>query len=244
MTQLNQIIAIEKGVRNRADRALTAAYHRIQSQPLLSGIAREYQPRDDEGDRLPSEYNRVQVNAESELKGATDALIRLFDVTLTKEANNAEAKADVSVDGTVLLSDVPVTYLLFLEKQLTDLRTSVEKLPVLDPAKVWAWNENAGAWASEPVQTTKTKKIPRNHVKAPATDKHTAQVEMFMEDVIVGDWTTVVYSGAVPGSRKAELADRVNKLLEAVKMAREAANTKDVTDREAGATIFGYVFGA
>jgi hypothetical protein len=184
----------------------------------------------------------VQVNAEQTLRAATDTLTRLFDVTLTKDASNTEASADIVVDDVTLLADVPVTYLLFLEKQLTDVRTAVSKLPVLDPAKSWSWNENAGAYASAPAETVKTKKIPKNWVKAEATDKHPAQVEIFHEDIIVGTWTTTNLSGAVPGARKQELLDRATKVLEAVKFAREKANTREVTDRSAGSEIFGYIF--
>jgi len=53
---------------------------------------------------------------------------------------------------TPLLADVPVTYLLFLEKQLTDLRTFVDKLPVLDPSVVWLQDPSSGDWRSEPAE--------------------------------------------------------------------------------------------
>lgn len=243
-TQLNQIIAIEKGAKSQANRDLTDAYHRIQKTPLLTGIEREYQVRDEAGDQLPSESTRVQVRAEETLRSAIErSLVRLFDVTLTKEASNTKASADVEVDGVVLLADVPVTYLLFLEKQLTDVKTTILALPVLDPAKTWVWNENAKAFAAEPVKTTKTKKEQRPLTLAPATDKHPAQVQLITEDVLVGEWTTINFSGAVPGSRQQELVERVEKLVDAVKFAREKANTREIEDRKAGAEIFGYLFG-
>ena len=72
----------------------------------------------------------------------------------------------------MLLSDVPVTYLLFLEKQLVDLHTFVRKLPVLDASETWAFDASADCWATEAIQTVRTKKIPRNHVKAEATEHH------------------------------------------------------------------------
>ena len=37
------------------------------------------------------------------------------------------AKADLVVDGVTLAKDLPVTYLLFLEKQLTELKAFVSK---------------------------------------------------------------------------------------------------------------------
>lgn len=244
MTKLNAILAVEKTAKSEGEKALTEAYQTVQKAPLLSGIDRTYQPRDDDGDQLPSESELVQRNVEGVLSDVSKGMERLFDVTFTKDAGNREAVADVVVDGNTLLSDVPVTYLLFLEKKLVDLKTFVSKLPVLDPSVRWSEDatQEAGIWASEKTVTTKTKKIPRNHVLAEATDKHPAQVQMFTEDVIVGDWTTVKFSGAIPAARRATLISRVNALSDAVKVARETANATDVADRKAGAAIFGYLF--
>ena len=61
VTKLNQIIAIEKGVKADAAGALTRAYHDLQKGALLSGIARSYQPRDDEGEQLPPESTRGET---------------------------------------------------------------------------------------------------------------------------------------------------------------------------------------
>ena len=104
---------------------------------MLAGISRTYQPKDEEGEQLPPESTRVQVQAEDVLRETAATLTRLFDVTATKDWANCTARADVKVDGRVLVADVPVSYLLFLEKQLTDLHTFVKKLPVLDAAESW-----------------------------------------------------------------------------------------------------------
>ncbi|GGL44715.1 DUF7873 family protein [Planomonospora parontospora] len=243
MTKLNQILAVEKGVKSDVQRKVTDAYHTIQKTPLLSGISRSYQPIDDEGEQLPPESAKVQVQAEGVLKDVGAALTRLFDVTATKDWANCEARADVRIDGTVLLADVPVTYLLFLEKQLTDLHTLIAKLPTLDPSETWTLDENTDTWRTEPVKTTRTKKVPRNHVLSEATDKHPAQVQVYNEDVVVGYWTKVSFSGALPQRRVNELLGRVQKLQDAVKYAREEANGIEITDRRIGATVFGYLLG-
>ncbi len=241
MTKLNQILAVEKGVKSDVQRKVTDAYHRIQKSPLLSGISRTYQPIDDEGEQLPPESTKVQVQADQVLKDVAVTLTRLFDVTGTKDVANCSAKADVKVDGAVLLSDVPVTYLLFLEKQLVDLHTLISKLPTLDPSETWALDENTDTWRTEPVKTTRTKKVPRNHVLAEATDKHPAQVQVFTEDVVVGYWTKIAFSGALPQRRVNELLARVQKLQDAVKYAREEANGIEVTDQRIGDAVFAYL---
>jgi len=242
MALLNQIVAVENGTKSRTSRELTDLHRTTQKPALFTGIHRVYTPKDDEGDKLPSETTLVQKNVEDILDDASKAMTRLFDVVLTKEVGNTEAKADVVVDGQVLLMNVPVTYLLFLEKQLVDIHTFVGKLPTLDPAQHWSLDENSGVWKADVVETTRTKKVPRNHVKAEATEKHPAQVEVYTEDVIVGTWAKVDTSGAIPNTRRAQLLERVEKLQEAVKFARERANSVEVDDQRAGETVFNYLF--
>ncbi|MFB8274505.1 DUF7873 family protein [Nocardia colli] len=242
MTKLNQIIAVEKGIKSGALRELAEAHGSLQKAPLLAGLARTYQPKDEEGEQLPSESTRVQVKSEEVLRQTAATLTRLFDVTATKDWANTAAKADVTVDGEVLLRDVPVSYLLFLEKQLAELHTFVKKLPVLDAAEVWSFDDSSDTWRTDAVRTMRTKKVPRNHVKAEATDKHPAQVEVYYEDISVGYWTLVRFSGALPARRINELAVRVEKLQRAVQFAREEANGTEVTDRKTGDVIFGYLF--
>jgi hypothetical protein len=243
VAKLNQIIAVEKGVKTKAQQELTSAQHDLAKPALLSGISRTYQAKDEEGEQLPPESTRVQVQAEGVLRSAVAALTRLFDVTATKDWANCEARADVTVDGRVVVAAVPVSYLLFLEKQLTDLHAFVRRLPVLDAAESWTQDPSTDAWKTEPVRTIRTRKVPRNHVKAEATENHPAQVEVYYEDVPVGYWTTVKFSGALPARRVNELLDRVEKLQTAVKFAREEANGTEVTDRRVGEAVLGYVFG-
>jgi hypothetical protein len=243
-TKLNQILAIEKGVRATADQALTAAHRETQKAEPLSGIARTYLPRAEDGVQLPPETKLPQVKATEAISSASRHLARLFDVTATKDATNCVARADVVVRGTVLLSSVPVTTLLFLEKQLVDLHTFIVKLPVLDPAEQWTYNGDVGAYASAPAQTIRSKKVMKNHVRAEATEKHPAQVDVYTEDVPEGTWTTVKYSGALPADRVAALLTRVNELTEAVKKAREEANSIEVVDVSIGDTFFEYLFRA
>lgn len=242
MTKLSQIIAVEKGVKSDTLRRFTDLHRDLQKPPLLSGISRTYQPRREDGDPLPSESTKVQISAEESLREAAKVAARLFDVTLTKDTANTIARADVKVDGRVLLPDVPVTYLLFLEKQLTDIHTFVSKLPVLDPAEDWTYDDARGCYATRPASTVRTKKVPRNHVLAEATDRHPAQVQMYTEDVPEGDWTTVKFSGALPAARVRTLLERVTALQHAVKFAREEANATEITDRKGGEAVFSYLF--
>jgi len=215
----------------------------LQKPAQLAGIARTYRPKDEEGEQFPPEATRVQVKGDGIIRRTLEILTELFDVTATKDWANIHAHADVALDGQVLIKDAPVSYLLFLEKQLVDLHTFVKKLPVLDASESWTFDASADSYATEPMQTVRTKKIPRNHVKAEATDKHPAQVEVYYEDVVVGYWRTVKFSGALPAQRVNELLTRVERLQQAVKYAREEANNTEVTEQKVGAQLLGYLFG-
>ena len=183
MARLNQIIAIEKGIKSRSFQELTDAHHSFKNPHFLLGFRAHIAQRMKRASSCRLKSTKVQIKSEEIIKQTVEILTRLFDVTATKDWANGQARADVVVDGNVLLSDVPVTYLLFLEKQLVDLHTFVRKLPVLDASETWAFDASADCWATEAIQTVRTKKIPRNHVKAEATEHHPAQVEVYYEDV-------------------------------------------------------------
>ena len=243
MGKLNQVIAVVAGRKPQAQKAITEVYHKLQKEALLKGIARTYKPKDEDGEKLPPESKMVQFRVGDALKAVAGALADLFDVIATQEYANTTAKADVKVDGTVVLPAVPVTYLMFLEKQLVDLHTLVSKLPTLDPGEEWSFNEATNSWATKAAETGKTKKVFRNHELTPATDKHPAQVQVYTEDITIGYWSTINYSGAIPETKKTELVGRVEKLQEAVKIAREEANSIEVTEQHTGNPVFEYLFG-
>ena len=240
--RLNQIIAIEKGIKSQALRDLTDAHKTLQKTALLSGISRTYRSKDEEGEVFPPESTKVQVNVEEIIRETTDIMTKLFDITATKDWANNKARADVVVDGQTIVKDVPVTYLLFLEKQLTDLHTFIKNLPTLDAGESWEYDPSSDCFATEPLQTTKTKKVPRNHVKAEATEHHPAQVEVYYEDIVVGYWKTIKFSGALPAKRVNELLQRIQKLQHAVKFAREEANSIEVEEQKIGKRVFDFLF--
>jgi len=240
--KLNQVLAIEKGVKSKATSAITKLYHKVQKGVLLNGLSKSYKPLDEDGAYYPPERQRVQVRAEESLKETQKTLAELFDVTAQKDWANCSAKADVIVGNNTLLSDVPVTYLLFLEKQLVSLQSLVGKVPTLDTAEDWTYDSDAGVYKSQPVKTTRTQKVQKALVLHPPTEEHPAQTQLISEDKIVGHWTTIKQSGALPADRRSELLERIEKFLGAVKFARETANSEDAERQGVGAKVFDYIF--
>lgn len=72
MARLNQIIAIEKGIKSRSVRELAEFQKAIPKTPLLSGILRTYRPKDEEGEQLSPELKKVEVKAEEILHKTQD----------------------------------------------------------------------------------------------------------------------------------------------------------------------------
>ena len=242
MPKLNQIIAIQASKKAQAKDTLTEAYHLLKKPELLHGLVRTYQPRDDGGEPQPDERKAVQVKVNDLLTKITTDLTEMFDVVATQDWANCQAKADVVVEGRKLLQGVPVTHLLFLEKQVIDLRTFIGSLPVLDTAEDWEYKPEADAYVSRPSRSNRSKKVPKNHIKYEATKEHPAQVEMYMEDVWVGTWTTTKFSAAIPAATRNAMLERVRRLLDAVKAAREEANSLEVKPQKTGATLLGWIF--
>lgn len=242
MPKLNQILAVERGVKTTSNQILTERYHLLQKPVLLQGISRVYSPLDDEGEQFPPESQRVQVRVDDVLRDVQTEFGRLWDVVATKDWANTRATADVVVDGATLITGAPTTYLLWLEKQLTDLHTVVKALPTLDPGEDWSYSENQSCYEAAPRSSNKSKKVPRVLTKAPATDKHQADTEVWYEDVVVGTWTTTHYSGALPAQTVRDTLERINNVREAVRVARQEANSSEVTNQTIAAPVLSYVF--
>jgi hypothetical protein len=242
MPKLNQILATEKAIKTSSHEQLTSLYQTLQKEPLLNGISRTYQPLEEDGEKLPSESTLVQVRVQQALSSLADIMSPLYNLTLGRDLANTKALADVVVDGKVLLKGVPATFLLWLEKQLTDLHTLVSKLPTLSQAETWEYDPAQDSHKTPVVQTSRSKKVPHPLVKAEATDKHPAQVEIVHTDEVVGYWSTVKFSGAITRQKAQELRTRVEKLQVAAKYAREQANLVDVPPAEAAGPVFGFLF--
>jgi len=243
VAKLNQVLAIEKGIKTRVYSEFTELHQATQKAPLMNGFHKSYQPRDEDGETYPAESVKVQHTAAEVLERVASSLAELFDVTATKDWSNCTARADVVVDGRALIKDVPATYLLFLEKQLADLHTFITKMTELDPGSDWSTDPGTGLYKTDTTLTQRTKKVQRAITLYEATKEHPAQTQLITEDVVAGTWVTVKYSGAMPAPRKKQLLNRIEKLSNAVKMAREQANASEAQDKKLGKEVFDFLFG-
>ena len=242
MQKLNQILAIEKSKKTQLHDEITQLHKATQKPQLMTGHQKTFVPKEEDGETYPEDRQHVQHRAHEVIDQITERLTKLMDVTATKDYANTSARADVMVDGNAFLENVPVTYLLFLEKELKDLHTFVTKVVELDPAEVWTLDANSGLFRSEAVTTHKTKKTQRPIVKYDATEFHPAQTEMITDDVVIGHWTTIKFSGALPRPEKKKMVERIRVLQDAVKFAREHANSMEAPNQEVGRKVLDFIF--
>ena len=242
MPQLNQVIAIVKGKKTILNSEISALHHATQKVPLVNGHKKTFAPTEEDGETFPDDVQHVQHRTQEVLEQVCDRLATVLDVEATRDWANCQARADVVLDGEVFLEDVPVTYLLALEKELQNQHTFLAKMVELDPSEVWQLDENSGLFRSEPVKTHKTKKLQKAIVKYDATPEHPAQTELITQDVVIGHWTTTKFSGAIPRSTKKRLLERVLKIKDAVTYARVQANSMEAPDKKVGRKVLDFIF--
>lgn len=243
------VIAEERTIKSRVDRAVTDAFKDLQSATKTVGHMKTYRPvkeQNEDGSPVevfPPEVQKVQTTAAGALKAIQDQLNDLFRVTEEKDRNNAYHVADVVLDGCVMLKAVPVPHLIWLEKQLVLLKSVIDKMPVLDPSEVWTYDHGEGLYVSQPVERARTEKVQKPVVLYHATDKHPAQTQMVQGETTVGYWKHVKLSGAMPRNEVMALGVRIDKAIRAVKTARADANSGLVTQSApAESPLLAYVF--
>lgn len=241
--KLNQVVAVVGDQKKLADKTITDAYQTLQKGDLFSGMSRKYETLLDE-DKVgkPPEMKNPQQSVRQLYKAVEPVLVKAWDSVATQDYANCAAVADVVVDGEVLLTGVPVTHLMFLEHKLKDLQTFIEKMPVRDGAEAWTFNEATNSHETGVLQKDSTRKVLKPIVLFPATVEHPAQTQLITEDQVVGRWHEKRFSTAIGAKDKETMLGRVVKLAEAVKEAREEANSIHTEERKVAGKLLDFVF--
>jgi hypothetical protein len=187
----------------------------------------------------------VVTTVHEKLEHASKILGRHYDALLQLEDGNSRAKADVVIDGTVLVADAPATFLLGMENRLKNLRDVFAAIPTLEPSVKWEANAASGGriFDAPPATTFKTEKTLKSRVLYEATKEHPAQIQQWNEDVPVARIETSHVSGMITPLDKSLMLGRVDKLLSAVKKARQRANAVEVNNRHVAKDFFDYIIG-
>jgi hypothetical protein len=225
---LSQVIGVEKHLRKKDNEVGSDLKKKVQVPSLVTGRVKTFAPLSDDippGQYGPEEYQEVALTVHDALTRAAKYSAAALDIVAVKDKTNQRANADVILSGTAVLKDVPVSHLLFLEDYFIEWRSFLAVLPVLDPSR--KWTEDAGRqglYHSTPEISHRNlpDKVPV--VLYAHTEKHPAQVQLVDKQVHVGNFTTVIQSGAVTADRKQHLLDNADSIIAAVKDAISRAN--------------------
>lgn len=238
-------VGVSAGVTKDNQAQINAIYREASSNggAAYHGFTKTYEPLDSEsGLRLPEQKVEVQRVAAEELARARSLWRRMWDINRTRDEGNTVARGDVIVDNVTILAQVPVTHLLFLEHQLTNVVSLLKAMPTRPLGIVWHNHDREGMSEGTPVETQRHGKKVHYEI-APATDRHQSTLlAQHNEDVPVGTWTHTDYTGAMKHGERQMMLDRATKLLDAIKAARIAANSVTVEEFSESAVLDGYVF--
>lgn len=238
-TQLHQHLAAEPNIKEKELALGKETEHTLSKKAHhFAGSVRMYQPKEDDGEKFPDEFEPLVTNVPDKLQYYLNSLADVINHAVVKEETNATAIADLIYDKKIIKKNVHATSLLTMGNKLKGLRSKLMAIPTLDPKFIWKWNKEQNHYQTDPIQTLKSKKVAKVLVKYEATDKHPAQTELIYEDQTVGAWTLTKFSGAIPPKIKSEILARFDKWELAIKDARQRANNaKLILDGDMGKII-------
>ncbi len=244
---LHEILAIEQEVKANAERARGQLIETFRTkQTHFTGIRRTFRPfavdeaaGENAGERLEAETQLAKTVPE-ELGQMMREVGKALDLGMQVDEANTRARADVVVDGEVLLRDVPATFLLQLERRLKEVRSVFKEVPCFDPVRIWNADPAADkkhVLRAEPVTTIRKQRARKYNVMVEATKEHPAQVDIVEVDEPVGEIRSYEWTGMVSTGRKEALLEQVERLLVAVKQARSRANAVSIDRERQAATV-------
>ena len=248
MAKLHEVLAVESGLQTTAKKTNEETIrtfgkkeeHFVETTRQITHFAEE-----DAKLNTTETKSMVTTVVDKLLYNATPN-IRAIDAYLQKEATNQRAVADLVVDDKTIAEAVPATVLLGLETKLAELRVVYDAIPTLAPGPSWSLDGSRprGVYkAAQPDVTFRTKKTIKPIIMHEATKEHPAQVQAIPEDVPVAKIEVHHLSGMMTSADKSALLERLDRLMRAVKRARQRANNTDVEKRNIGKQLFDYIHG-
>lgn len=244
MGKLHELLAVEDTVVTASEKLLAETNEKFHKHTeFFTGHVRTLSRLKDSVEDRATEAAAKRVKAlptdvPSTLAYVFPYLEKALDLKLSKHLTNQKAQADIELDGVPIVKNVPVDFLLDLEKMIPRWRQIYLGMPTLDPSRTWT-TERKNVWKAEAPNTVQTEKITYPVVLAEATQHHPAQVKEASKDVVVGTFNQTDLSGAVTSQQKADVLALCDRLLAAVKQARMRANSVDQVKGTAAKDITG-----
>lgn len=245
---LHELLAVEGDLEGTFKKIVEETKSTFKNKPAhFLGSHRKLEMfADDDKTEYPEEHKAIDETVGSKLEYTAKPIKRYFDAVLQKEATNQTAKADLVVDGKVLAEGLPATFLLGLESRLKIVRSIYNEIPTLDPGIEWEKDEAKGKGIFKtkyPEEKLKTAQTIQHKVLYEATKEHPAQLERWQEALNVGKFIKQTWSGMISPYDKSMYLERIDKLIRAVKKARQKANTAEVVKLKIGDTLFNFIKG-
>ena len=246
-TKLHEILAVESDLERVAAHIIAEAKNTFNKKTnLFQGSVKTAEMFEDGVPTPAPEQIKMAETVPRKLTYVGKAVARWLDVVFQKERTNQKAVADLVVDGTVLATALPATFLLGLETKLKRLRDMYIEIPTLAPGIHWepAPDEGKDVYTTAaPMERFITNKQVKSTVLYEATKEHPAQIDKWTEDVKVGRYLVQASSGMITPAHKAEILGRLDKLTQAAKAARMRANSAEVQKDQIGKVLMEYING-
>lgn len=242
---LGEVVAIEKAARQSANKSTARIFQDIQRKEPLTGFSQVYTPNvyDPSGrNDKPPKGDKLQLRSEEALSELARLLTPALDLSAAKDYANCHATADLVVGDDVILHDVPVTFLLSLEHQLQEVVGFFRALQVYDLSKDWVWDAEDNSYRTRaPEVRLSEEKGQKSLVLLEPTQYQAGQAIPVPDNKREGKWEITYFSGAVSRQRKAELVERGEAVLAAVKQARERANRAHADQQDVGDPLLSFM---
>lgn len=185
-----------------------------------------------------NDSKRVQANARLLVEKAFDALGELINIIATQDEGNTQARADLVVDGKIILKNKPATTYLMLGKQLDNMAAVIRSIIPLPLGYEWVYDPNFGHFRTRnTVKQDRTAAVEEALVLLQPTKEHPGQAQRVTRQYRIGAYETTYYHSGLPKDVIDAMLDLVQKYSDAAKEALYEANTKEVEDIDVASPV-------
>lgn len=236
MAKLHELLAVDSNLRGQAEATRKELINTFEKRRThFSEIIKTFKSNEEGHEDVVESKMGLQTTVGKEIAWISEKIGKAINTGHQIDEANTAAREDVILeDGRRLLSKVPATSLLQIEKRLKEVQGLIEAIPTLDPAKGFEADtqRGAGIFKARDVIKPRTHKTEEFIVVVPPTDKHPAHVEKKVYDKVIGEILEQEWSSLLTISGKGDMLDRVEALIRAVKAARSRANEQTVDTKE------------
>lgn len=247
MPKLHELLAVEKDRNAVAEKMMGEATKVFEAGTHYHGHVKSWEYSDENrAIENRTEKKPVDETVPKKLEWLGQHLAKALDLRYQIDLTNAEASANLVLDGVIVAEKVPVSYLLMLETRLARLRSVYSVIPTHAPGVDWQPDTDLSKDGdiykmAAPRIEFLTQKVVEHIVVVPPTEHHPAQVAAVNKDLRVGKTTTTAYTSTVTPAVKAEMLGRIDTLIAAAKRARQRANETKAPKSKIGAALVSYI---